>query len=74
MNKTCDGCNATMSWKRTLVINTGFVNEGNSHIIAQCVNYVDQEKLMCDECPSVFIQKHQLKTHNDNVHSNETII
>ena len=37
-------------------------------------NYVDKEKFMCDECPSVFMQKHQLKTHNDNVHSNETMI
>ena len=61
-------------WKRSLVISTVFVNEGNSHIIAQCVNYVDKENLMCDECQSVFMQKHQLKTHNDNEHSNKTII
>ena len=30
--------------------------------------YVDKEKFMCDKCPSVFVQKHWLKTHNDNVH------
>ena len=33
--------------------------------------YVDKEKFMCDECPSVFMQKHRLKTHKDNVHSNK---
>ena len=37
VKKTCYQCNATFSWKRSLTIHTVFVNEGNSHVSAQCV-------------------------------------
>merc|ERR1712228_118364 len=33
--------------------------------------YNDMEKFICDECPTVFLEKHRLKSHKRHKHSNK---
>ena len=46
----------------------------SSLICPECKNCIPSNIGKCEKCQSVFMQKHQLKTHNDNEHSNKTII